>query len=321
MPPAYPVSGLADNINTAYFDAKMTSNYPLSPRLLRSFLLVAGHGHYRQAAEVGGIAQPLLTRHVQQLEAELGCQLFERSTKRVRLTDAGEYLARRAPEIAGLSTEIVTGCRAASAGQAGLLRIGYSGAAMSGFLSLALRRLQKQRPALELSLHEGNSQELVDGLLAGRHDLAFPLMASDNPAITSVRLAQERIGLVVPDDHPLAVKPRPRLADVRGERVILFPRRLNPVLHDEITHCCRKAGFTAHIVAEASPRPAAISLVAAGQGVTFLSDRLAHLCTPGTVHRKLSGETPKITFIMARQSHRRIPAAAELASLIKSILA
>lgn len=269
---------------------------------LRAFVAVADHRHFGEAAKALHVTQPALSRRIQALEEATGGPLFQRNAREVRLTPAGDALYREAPALLERFAEALATTRAVHAGDRGCLRVGYTSLALATLLPCALQRLRAAFPDVDLRLREGASRPLLDDLRAARIDLAFPLHAppDEDPGLAATPVLTESIGLVVPAAHPLAKGDEPvPLAALANEPLILFPRHLNPALYDGITSACRDAGFTARIVAEVTPREAAIAAVAAGQGVTFLTPALKHLAIGGTVHRELAPPAPVISCFMA----------------------
>jgi DNA-binding transcriptional LysR family regulator len=271
---------------------------------LQAFVALADHRHFGQAATELGVTQPGLSKRIAALEERLGVQLFERKTagSPARLTRAGEMLYRTAPAVIERFEEAVEQTKRAAAGKAGLLRLGYSSLAMATVLPAALANLRGQFPELSIQLNEGNSRELNEGLSSERFDLAFPLQHADvggGPGRElSHQLVQESpIGIVLPRGHRLEDNSPVALEELKEEPIILFPRRLNPTLYDDILAACLEAGFHPNIVDERSPREAAIGEVAAGNGITFLTAALKHLVIEGTVHRELvsRGTVPSIS--------------------------
>jgi len=265
---------------------------------LRAFVALADHRHFGKAATELGIAQPGLSKRIAALEERLGVQLFERkaSGKSLRLTRAGNMLYRTAPAAIECFEDAIEQSKRAAAGKAGLLRLGYSSLAMVTVLPAALANQRVAFPELSIQLHEGNSRNLCKGLLSDRYDLAFPLRAgvgdSDLSELSHQLVHKSSVGIVLPQGHELANQevavPISQLVD---EPIILFPRRMNPVLYDDILAACLRAGFHPNIVGERSPREAAIADVAAGNGITFLTGALKHLAIEGTTHRELCGES------------------------------
>lgn len=262
---------------------------------LRTFLALADTRHFGEAAKQLNTTQSAVSKRIASLEDRLSILLFDRDGRGVRMTSAGNYLYRNIPAILDELDECLRSTVRAASGKSGLLRIGYSAVALPVFLASGLRRVKVEYPDLEICLLEGNTAELIEMINGDRLDLAFALRPVDgDPNLCSFKVVSAPIGIVVPPDHPLSRSDYVTLEMLRSEPLILFPRTINPILYDEILKACHQAGFTPRIEREVSPREAAIALVAAGNGITFLTSQLRHLAIGGVVFRSLSGPTPTL---------------------------
>jgi DNA-binding transcriptional LysR family regulator len=271
-------------------------------RQLTSFAEIVRIGSYRGAAKTLHVAQPALSRQIQNLENALGIVLFERGLRRLRLTAACE-LATRLPGLFAHIDRITECTQFASRGTAGHLRVGDAGVATTEILLPALRTLRKQWPDLRLSFFQNTSEGFFNDLIEDKIDCAFAMLPSSHPDLLSHRLISLEIGIVLPPGHRLAKQKEVPLGALRDESWIMAPRAANPLLYDEIIGCCHRAGFSPHIIDEVSPRPRNISQVACGVAVTTLIESVKHLCIGGTIYRRLVQPTPKITcYLVCRRN-------------------
>ncbi|MDZ7737374.1 MAG: LysR family transcriptional regulator [Gammaproteobacteria bacterium] len=265
-------------------------------RQLRAFIAIAERLSFRRAADDLHIAQPALSRQIAQLEAALGCTLFNREKQRIRLTAAGEYLYRELPAALDKLQATAAQTIKVASGQTVSLKLGYSGAAMSSFLPALIRQIHQQLSDCEFEFVEETSDKLIEGVISGRLDTAFILYRPENPLLTTLAIRPEPIGLILPDDHPLAGRGKVALKALKNETLILFPRSMNPVMYDEIIAACQEAGFSPQAIREVAPRSIAIGLVAAGAGVATIASSLQHTCVKGTCYRPLASPAPQIRF-------------------------
>lgn len=265
-------------------------------RQIRTFLAVAEAMSFRGAAEKLHIAQPALSRQIAQLEESIGCALFDRSKRRIQLTRAGQYLYQALPKTLDLLYDTLELTHKVAMGQYVKLRFGYSSAAMSSFLPDILKTLHETISGCEFRFSENTSDELIGDVIAGRLDAAFILYRPNNPLLKTIPIKADRTGLILPEHHPLAEKRIVDLEDLQEETLILFPRKTNPVMYDEIIFYCKQAGFSPHAIIETAPRSTAIGLVAAGQGIATIADSLKHTCVRGTTYRPLQQPTPMINY-------------------------
>jgi DNA-binding transcriptional LysR family regulator len=272
-------------------------------RQLVSFAEIARTGSYRGAAKTLHVAQPALSRQIQNLEAALGISLFDRAPRRLRLTLEGRELAARLPALFAHLEQMEESTRSAGHGGVGHLRMGDAGVATTEVLAPALRTLRKQWPDLRLTFHQNTSQGFFDDLLQDKIDCAFTLLPPAHGELASDRLMTLEVGIVLPPIHPLAERKEVPLDALRDESWIMAPRSANPVLYDEIIGCCHRAGFSPRIIDEVSPRPRVISQVAFGIAITTLVESVKHLCIGGTTYHRLVRPVPKITCYVAYRRH------------------
>src|ERR1700744_959189 len=142
-------------------------------RHLRYFLAVAEALNFTKAAALLRVAQPALSRRVQDLEDEIGVDLLKRSSRGVVLTAEGKVFLDKTRQILKLADESVEQVRALARGEYGELHIGYAPAPTVEILPPALATYQKTFPRVRVLLHDLSEQELVDGLRNGRLELAL----------------------------------------------------------------------------------------------------------------------------------------------------
>ncbi|MFA9462390.1 LysR family transcriptional regulator [Thiohalorhabdus methylotrophus] len=260
---------------------------------------------FRAAAEALRIAQPSVSRKVAHLEDTLGCRLFERDRVSVQLTPAGRMLTDRLPELFQALEQCLSESADAGHGITGTVRIGFSEAAMSSFLPPLLRAVKRACTGCSLELTEAASNEVAEGVRTRRFDAGFALARPRDPELDVTPLPSEPVGVVLPDDHPLAERSVLGLADLRDEAFILFPRPVNPHLYDRMIVCCAEFGFSPRVALEVTPRSKAIAMAAAGEGIATIPERLRHQCLPGTVYRRLAPPAPEIEFSMLVRTETR----------------
>lgn len=250
---------------------------------IRAFLAVAEELHFGRAAERLHMAQPPLSRLIQQLERDLGAQLFERTTRSVRLTAAGEALIAPATEILDGIRVARAVVKAAGKGEVGRVRVGFAGPSSHMLIGQLARLVREKHPGIELSLRsvtfaaEGLSQ-VMDGSL----DLAIVRWSVAPPGIASRVILNEHYVLAVPKDHRLAGRDRVSMAELRDEPFIALPADPGSSLRDAFIRKCHEAGFAPDIVQVAPDSWTIMALVAAGVGVTFTFDTVvAHVPRDG----------------------------------------
>ena len=189
----------------------------LDTRLLRAFVTVAEELSFTRAAQRLVLAQQALSSQIQQLETRLGTRLFERTTRKVGLTPAGERLlpharAALAALEAGLQ-ELEADRRAARA----TLRVGLSGTAMVPLTGETMRRFAAAHPGVELVVTNVGLNMPHAGLRDGSVDVAFVRPPFGDEGLSMVTVLTESRIAVLPKDHPLAARDSVRPEDVVGE--------------------------------------------------------------------------------------------------------
>jgi DNA-binding transcriptional LysR family regulator len=258
-------------------------------RHLRYFSVLADELHFGRAAQRLAISQPPLSVAIRQLEDSVGARLFERNSKSVRLTPAGQALRASARQLLRQAEAAALEARDVAAGSAGQLRIGFVGAMLYRGLPQALRAFQATHPAVRVSLAELNSAEQVTELLHDRLDLGFMHTARLPQDLASRLLLSEPFVACLPSGHALARKREIDPAALREHAFVLFARASSPDYHERILSICTQAGFLPEVRHEVRHWLAVVSLVAQGLGVALVPQAMARSALKGAVFRPLQG--------------------------------
>jgi DNA-binding transcriptional LysR family regulator len=212
-------------------------------RHLRYFVVVAEELNFSRAATRLHMAQPPLSVAIRQLEQELGTDLFQRTTREVRLTEAGRVLLDGARRTLAEADRAVTAAKRAGAGELGQLTVGFSWSARFETLPALGRAFSAQHPDVQLLTHEMWNAEMGSALQSGSMDVAISLCPELAPDIADEVIRTERVIAVLAAKHPLANEEAISLGSLAGDEFVLFPRELAPRLHDMMVGICRHAGF------------------------------------------------------------------------------
>ncbi|WP_076999626.1 LysR family transcriptional regulator [Variovorax sp. KK3] len=262
-------------------------------RHLRYFVVLAEELHFGRAARRLSISQPPLSVAIRQLEDAVGARLFERNSKEVRLTPAGETLQASASRLLRQAEEAALEARDVGRGAAGRLRIGFVGAMLYRGLPQALAKFQAQHPAVRITLAEFNSGVQIAELLHDRLDLGF-VHTSRMPAELSHRLLlSEPFVACLPAGHRLARRRAVALASLKGEPFVLFSRDASPDYHERILGICAGAGFHPEVRHEVRHWLSVVSLVSQGMGVALVPSALQNAALRGAVFRPLEGDAAR----------------------------
>jgi DNA-binding transcriptional LysR family regulator len=248
----------------------MTSITP-ELRLVRYFIAVAEELHFGRAAERLQIAQPSLSRAIRDLERMLGADLFVRTKRSVRLTDAGRTLLGEAPRALAEVERAFDETRRMGRGEVGELRLGFLPSATIELVPALVRASRAAFPGVRLQLLELLDDPQLEALRDRRLDLGLLRTARPDAELTFEPLVRERLSVAVAHDHRLALRKRARYADLRDEPLILWPRPAAPETFDAVIEACRGAGFSPRVIQEATSAYTIIGLVAAGVGASVLA--------------------------------------------------
>jgi DNA-binding transcriptional LysR family regulator len=212
-------------------------------RHLRYFVVVAEELNFSRAATRLHMAQPPLSVAIRQLEQELRTDLFIRTSREVRLTEAGRTLLEGARRTLAEADRAVSAAKRAGEGALGLLRVAFSWSARFETLPALGRAFRRLRPHVELLTQEMWNAPMSDALQKGEVDLGIALCPEPAPGLDSEPVRRERASAVIPAAHPLATSRSVALGDLADETFVMFPRELGPRLYDALVEICRGAGF------------------------------------------------------------------------------
>lgn len=256
---------------------------PMELRHLRYFIAIAEVENFRRAAEKLHVSQSPLSRQMQQLEEEIGAELFERAGRGVKLTPAGRLLLDRARTILSSVDAAAIEVRETAEGQIGTITIGFEGGSgYIGPLSTILGRFREQAPRVNVELVPMSSARQWEALRAGQISLGYGNYVPDDSSLQSIVLARHRLGIIVPRQHPLATQSMIKIKDLANEPMLMDPRKSNPRLYDDIIAAVRARGVTLHVASEILDGEALLTLVASGYGLAFGSETAAPVLPAGT---------------------------------------
>ncbi|MGW6704594.1 LysR family transcriptional regulator [Streptomyces sp. NPDC054956] len=249
------------------YEEDMAVTHALAPRLAY-FVAVARHEHVTRAAHELGVPQSTLSRAMVRLEQDLGVTLFARKGRTVALTTAGRtFLAsaeRSLAEIARAAGSVQQDADPAF----GKVAFGFLHTLGSETVPGLIRAFRADHPGVRFSLVQNYGEAMLEKLRAGELDLCLTSPLPDAPDLVARRLDEQRLRLVVPDDHRLAGRKRIRLAEAAEETFVTLEagyglRRITDDL-------CAEAGFTPRVAFEGEEAETLRGLVAAGLGVALL---------------------------------------------------
>jgi len=292
-------------------------------RQLRYFVAVGEEQHYGRASRRLRVAQPALSRQVQNLEEEIGFKLFERLPRGVKITAAGEFLLKEAGRILSEINDATARAKRIASGQSGTLRVGFvQSVSWQGIIPESLRHFGELQPDAELQLKPLSSSEQISAVQAGSLDAGYVFTMAD----TAPELAQFQVGVVnlmlaTPAGHALMQLKKLRLRDLIDAPFIWFPRRASPIFFDHLMAECARGGLKApHIIQETADEAVILSLVACRIGVAFVSSASRWRCPPGVELLSVTDLNVTLPFALIWRKDNNSPLLAKFTADVKSMV-
>jgi DNA-binding transcriptional LysR family regulator len=281
-------------------------------RHLRYFVAVAeAENVLRAATQKLHVSQPAVSRQIRDLEDELGAQLFERTGKSVRLTDAGFLFLKEARAVLERTDEAVRSVRAfAQAGETEL-HVGYGPALRAQIVSPTLRVFQREMPKVHVKLHDWSNEKIVTGLRDGRLQLAFIVRPSKRGEFRDLRfeeLLRERVRLAVPPNHPFARRRSVSLADAAKEPFVGLTREDFPDYNAYLNAVFAPVKNKPRVIEEHDSMTSVISAIEAGTGVGLAVDALGYSFGSRVKLVRLTPEPKPLAFGIATRKGKLSPA-------------
>jgi DNA-binding transcriptional LysR family regulator len=296
---------------------------------LRVLREVAGHGSFSAAADALAYTQSAVSQQIAALEAEVGMTLLERHPRGVRLTAAGRMLVEHTEGILARMEAAETELEELAGLRGGQLRMASFPTAGATLMPLAIAEFRAQHPDVELTLIEGEPEEIAPRLHAGELDLAllFEFADASDPlaenltrsaSLTRVELLEDPLYLALPRRHPLARRRELRLEDLHGEAWVQTSQPSPCATH--VVRCCHAAGFEPNVSFESDDYQTVQGLVAAGVGVAFIPELALSVVRKDIVVRALAPAPPVRQVIVAVPSGGRLaPAAPSMLQTLQTV--
>jgi LysR family transcriptional regulator, hydrogen peroxide-inducible genes activator len=275
---------------------------------LRYLVAVADQRHFGRAAARCFVSQPTLSSQLKKLEQSLGVQLIERAPNNVSLTAAGEEIVARARRILEATDEVVTLARSQHEPLAGRLRVALLPTIGPYLLPRVAPAVRKALPRLELHLYEYQTGPMLQKLHAGELDMGILALPVDTAGLEARELYREAFSVALPEHHPLAARQSVRVADLKGEKLLLLEE--GHCLRDQALEVCSRAGVHEQQDFRATSLETLRQMVASGAGITLLPElagRGAYRNARGLVLRPFAKPAPvrQVGALWRKSSARR----------------
>ena len=291
-------------------------------RQLRYFLTVAEELHFGRAAEREHIAQPALSQQIRRLEHELGVQVFDRSSRRVQLTEPGRILVDLPRSILEQADDAIALVRQAGYGKEGRLRLAYANGTDRGAPATIVDRFRAERPRVELTLSTQYDEECRVQLREGVIDAAFFWMPmGDFDDLASLRVTSEPMVVAMAERNRLARLAEVRAEEVAAEPLVWFARHWSPGSWDTIiASVFLRHGLTPNVVVEEVSQEGMVRGVLATAGVTIVTATTARqLTVEGAVYRPFVEPAPSVDVGLAWRAEDSSPVLKALVEIARHV--
>lgn len=240
-------------------------------RQLRYFVAVARERNITKAAQQLNMAQPPLSRQIQMLEDELGVPLLLRSSRPVKLTEAGRVFYEQALQILGRIDQMKAATRRVGLNQNKIVSIGFVASTLYGGLPSLVRKLRQHAPALDIQLLDMASVDQIAALKEGRIDVGFGRVQHSDPGIVGIVLREERLALAIARGMALAEASTPLpVRALNGQKLIVYPKEPRPGYADQVLNLLHSHDVYPESVHEVGDIQTALGLVAAEAGLCIV---------------------------------------------------
>jgi DNA-binding transcriptional LysR family regulator len=275
-------------------------------RHLRYFTAIVQWKGYREASRRLFVAQPSISQAVADLEDELGIKLFSREGRTAKLTAEGHVFYEEALKTLAQAERSIIAAQRAAKGEIGRLGIGFMGFTACPFLPDLIRKYKARHPGVALRLAEDVPSGQDMAFDRGEIDIAFtrPLPADRRAHYDTRLLFSEPLVAAVPKARKVRAK-RIRIADLAGERFIVFQRTSSPEVFDTIVRVCNDNGLSPRLQNELNNMNSVLATVEAGEGVAIIPASAHNLRADNVTFLRLQPDDVRIDFIAAWQKKER----------------
>jgi len=284
---------------------------------------VVGLGSFSAAADALSYSQSAVSQAIATLEGEVGAPLIERDRRGVRPTAAGAALAAHAEGILGRMDDAEAEVAAIAGGRGGRLRIASFPTAGATLMPQAVARFRAAHPGVEVSLAEGESEQIAPRLRAGDFEIVilFEFVGVGERLGAGMRrfeLLDDPLHLALPAEHPLAGRSKLRLEDLRDESWVQTSAASPCARH--VVRSCHAAGFEPRVSFESDDYQTVQGLVAAGVGVALIPYLALSTVRPDIRIRSLEPSSPvRKVFAATPRAAAVTPAVATMLDVLREI--
>lgn len=230
--------------------------------------------HFRKAAERLYISQPGLSRQIKQLEEELGFALFERTNRKVMLTEAGSYLKHEFSLTLKNLSKTVEHAKLLDKGEEGTINFGYVGSAMQNVIPELLVKMRKEFPNLHFGFKEMENPDQIKAIFNQDIDVGFVRLNKVPLGLNIHPVFEDTFSLVLPKDHPITTENFNSLAQLKEEEFILFEKSYSPDYYQQVMQIFDDSNFTPKIAHNTVHASTIFKLVENNFGISIVPSAL-----------------------------------------------
>ncbi|MFW1945031.1 cis,cis-muconate-binding transcription regulator CatM [Acinetobacter guillouiae] len=247
-------------------------------RYLRYFVTVVEEQSITKAAEKLCIAQPPLSRQIQKLEEELGILLFERGTRPVRTTEAGQFFYQHAVQILTHTAQATSMAKRISSMNT-IVRIGYVSSLLYALLPQVIYLFRQNNPDIQVELIEHSTKDQIEALKLGKIDLGFGRLRISDPSIKRILLYKEKLKLAAHKNHHLAsyIDKGIYLSQIINEPIFSYPATQKPNFSTLIQSIFTELGLVPKDMVEVREIHMALGLVSSGEGICIIPESASEI--------------------------------------------
>jgi len=289
-------------------------------RLFRYFVAVAEELHFGRAAERVGIAQPPLSQQIQLLERQLGVRLFDRTNRKVELTNAGAVFLTEARIALATADHAIEETRRAGRGQVGRLAIGMVGSiTYQEMIPEVIHRFRDLFADVAIQLQECSTPQQIEAIRRGELQIGFVRPPVSDHVVTLETVMSEAMVIALPSSHRFAARKQIAIKELADEPWITLPPGLGLGFYDQVMSLCAKAGFQPSLSQVAVQMHTMLSLVAGGLGVTVVPESVRFADRKGISYVAISGATPPVETAAAYLTSNRSPILSNFLKILRSV--
>lgn len=293
-------------------------------RHLRYFLAVGEASNFTKAAVQLRVAQPALSRQVQDLEDEIGVDLLRRSSRGVTLTAEGKLFLEEVRELLRRADESVEKVRALARGEFGELHVGYAPSPSVEILPPTLAAFQKSAPRVKVVLHDLAGDELIAGLLNGTLELAITVRYTDGSATGTEfeELRRYPFCVAMAAGNPLARKKSFTIEEVAAHPLVGLRRSDYTEYYRILNRMFAPVKARPQVVVECDGSTSMLTELEAGDNIAIVSEVFRRIAGKRLVYRPLSNSTESQAVGIARATQGDVtPAGEKFCEMLRAVSA